>query len=95
MAKPKKSSTNAAALEKTLDAMFTAGPLEDVDSANVQMLRSLAAACDAQPNKAALWREYREALKEVRAAGDDADDDLTGLLAQIGGAASLGDETET
>jgi hypothetical protein len=93
-AKPKKS-TNAAALEKTLDSMYTAGLLEGVDAAHVQMLRSLAAACDTQPGKAALWREYREALGEVRAAGDDADDDLSGLLTQIGGAASVGDETQT
>lgn len=83
--------TNAAELERTLAALELAGRLEEIDAAAVQMLRSLAAAIDANPEKAALYREYREALGEVRAAGDDSDDSLTQALAAIRGAAPMGD----
>jgi hypothetical protein len=41
-----------------------------------------------------MWRELRESLNEIVRADDDADDDLAAALAQIAGAASMGD-TET
>ncbi len=84
--------SNAEALEETLKALNLAGRLEQIDSAAVEMLRSLAAAIDANPDKAALYREYRETLSEVRAAGDESDDDLSEALAQIRGAAPMGDQ---
>lgn len=86
--------TNASALEKTLSAMANCGRIEDIDAAAVQALRSMAATLDDDPSKAALWREYLNALAEVRRADDDADASLNGLLAEIGSAAPVGDETQ-
>lgn len=86
--------TNAAALELTLSAMANCGRIEDIDAAAVQALRSMAATLDEDPTKAALWREYLNALAEVRRANDDADSGLADALAAIRGAAPVGDETQ-
>lgn len=85
--------TNIAALEKTLSAMANCGRIEDVDAAAVQALKSMAEALDDDPSKAALWREYLNALAEVRRADDDADARLNKLLQEIGSSAPVGDET--
>lgn len=86
--------TNAAALEKTLSAMANCGRIEDIDAAAVQALRSMAATLDDDPSKAALWREYLNALAEVRRADDSADSGLADALKKIGSAAPLGNETQ-
>ena len=86
--------TNAAALEKTLAVMTSTGRIEDIDAAAVQALRSMAAALDKDPTKAALWREYLDALAEVRRANDDADSGLADALEEIRSAAKVGDETQ-
>lgn len=86
--------TNAQALEKTLTCLSDTGKVEDVDAAAVQALRSMAAALDEDPTKAALWREYLDALSEVRRADDTANSGLDDALAKIRGAAAVGDSTQ-
>lgn len=49
------------------------GRIEEVDAARVQMLRSMAEALDSKPYNSQMWKEYREALWELTADGDDAD----------------------
>ena len=41
------------------------GRLEPLDAAAVQALRSMAGALDGDPGNAALWRQYREAVREL------------------------------
>jgi len=67
------------------------GRFADVDAARVQALRSMAQALDENPFSSQMWREYRESLSEVLGADDDADDSLAAALAQIAGAAEVGD----
>lgn len=86
-----KKMTNAEALEKTLTCLAATRKVEDVDAAAAQALRSMAAALDADPTKAALWREYLDALSEVRRADDDADAGLADALKEIGSASPMGD----
>lgn len=69
--------SNTAGLEKTLKALTTAGRLEDADQALVALTRSLAAALDAEPENAALAREYRAALSSLATVGMEQVDDDT------------------
>lgn len=67
--------TNAAAVEKTIDALNDAGRLSDTDEALVALVRNLADAVDGAPANAALWREFRAALTTLsEVGGDDLDD---------------------
>lgn len=76
--------SNTAGLEKTLKALTAAGRLEDADQALVALARCLAAAVDAEPENAALAREYRAALVALLATGsDNIDDDSRDFLLQI------------
>jgi hypothetical protein len=68
---PRLSGTNAAELEATLAELRRMGRLERVDSARVQMARSMASVLDDDPAAAALWRQYREVMGELTA--DDGD----------------------
>lgn len=71
-------------------ALADAGRLEKVDEALVGLCRGLAAAVDVQPQTAALWKEYREALTALRSAGNERDTDAFGdLLAEL--RSSVGD----
>ena len=74
---------NAEAVELTIGAMESAGFLEDVDSALVQGVRSLAAAVDADPSNASLWREYRGLLADLRELGDGDTDAFAALLESL------------
>lgn len=75
---------NEAALVKTLAAM---GEADDLEGARYQMLRSLAKAVDAAPTKAALWKEYREALNDFKKdAADAADKNLERAFEALRGA---------
>ena len=65
-------STNAQAIAITLGEVERMGRLEKIDAAQVQALRSMAAALDENPYNTQMWREYREAIKELTA--DDSDD---------------------
>lgn len=86
-----KKQTNVQALEKTLQCLTDTGRIEDVDSAAVQAVRSMAAALDNDPTKAALWREYLDALAGVRRADDDANAGLEDALEKVRSAAPMGD----
>ena len=73
---------NLRAVEETIAALSQAGRLEPVDAALVQMLRSMAAALDANPFNSQMWKEYREAIEGLRA--DDGDDgDVQALLDRL------------
>jgi hypothetical protein len=77
----RKAGSNNVGLERTIRAM--ADRLGEADEALVALARGLAAAVDAAPDNAALWREYRAAvtaLSEVGADGDIDDDTQAFLL---------------
>lgn len=80
--------TNRGQLEQTLKELRRLGRVEKIDAAAVQALRSMAAALDADPGNAALWRQYREALRELTADDDhgSADAALAELFAEVGDA---------
>ncbi len=77
--------TNHGQLEQTLKELRRLGRIEKIDAAAVQALRSMASALDADPSAAALWRQYREALRELTADDSDgsADAALAGLFAEV------------
>lgn len=76
--------SNATAVEKTIRALNDAGRLADVDLAIVALARCLAAALDAEPENAALAREYRQALIALTSTGsDNLDDDTRDFLLTI------------
>jgi hypothetical protein len=82
---------NLVALNETLSALDQLGRLEQVDSAVVQALRSMASALDFDPQNAALWGRYLSALDGLLGANDDADSDLAAALAEIRGSSEVGD----
>lgn len=59
--------SNASEFAKTLAQLEEMGRVEKVDSAQVQAVRTMAKALDENPQNAALWKQYREALKELTA----------------------------
>ena len=72
----------ARGLERTLKA--AAPRLDDSHAALVAMARGLAAAVDAEPANAALWREYRATVIALgQVAGDVVDDDTAAFLVAI------------
>lgn len=76
--------SNATGLDKTLKALTAAGRLDDADQALVALARCLAAAVDAEPENAALAREYRAALVALSNAGsDNLDDDARDFILSI------------
>jgi predicted GNAT superfamily acetyltransferase len=80
--------TNGGQIEQTLRELRRLGRIEKVDAAAVQAVRSMARALDADPQNAALWRQYREALRELTAddSDDSADVALAELFAEVGDA---------
>jgi hypothetical protein len=72
--------TNQGAAEATIRALRQAGRLEAVDDALVAGFRTIAAAVDADPGNASLWREYRAFEARLRETGDHVDDDLADVL---------------
>lgn len=85
MAEQEQAGTNSAALDTTLLKLKDLGRLEEIDAARVQMLRTMASALDEEPTRAALWKEYRAALKELMAddSSSGLDDALAGLFADV------------
>ena len=77
--------TNHGQLEQTLKELRRLGRIERVDAAAVQGLRSMAFALDDNPQNAALWRQYREALRELTADDDNGsvDEALDNLFAEV------------
>jgi len=80
--------TNRGQLEQTLRELRRLERIGKMDAAVVQALRSMAFALDGDPSNAALWRQYREALRELTADDDDgsADAALAELFAEVGDA---------
>jgi hypothetical protein len=76
---------NHGQLERTLRELRRLGRVEEIDAAAVQMVRTMSAALDADPFNAALWRQYREALRELTAdeSGDAVGDALESLFAEV------------
>jgi hypothetical protein len=72
--------SNAAAFAATLSELVKLGHIEPLDAAQVQLVRSLAAAVDDDPGSSGLWRQYREALADLLRADDDADQELAEAL---------------
>lgn len=79
----RKALTNVAGLERTIKALRAR--LNEGDEALMALARGLAAAVDAAPENAALWREYRAAVAALTEAGadGDADDDTQDFLLSI------------
>jgi hypothetical protein len=77
--------TNHGQLEQTLKELHRLGRIEKIDAAFVQALRSMSFALDGDPSNAALWRQYREALRELTADDDDgsADAALAALFPEV------------
>lgn len=69
--------TNSEAVAATIDALRAEGKLGEADEAFVALALGLAAAVDADPENAALWREYRAALATLTTVGTGAGDDDT------------------
>jgi hypothetical protein len=78
--------TNSGQVEQTLKELRRLGRVEKIDAAAVQALRSMARALDAEPQNAALWRQYREALRELTADDSDGgfDEAVGNLFAEVG-----------
>lgn len=78
-------STNSLELGKTLAELRRMGRLERIDAARIQMLRTMARTLDAEPSNAQLWRQYREALKELTTSDDTGavDEALAGLFSEV------------
>lgn len=86
---------NLTALHTTLRELERIGRLEPVDAAQVQTLLSLAEVLDRRPQESRLWGQYRGALRDLREAGDEVDDELDRALAALRSAAEVGDSPET
>lgn len=76
--------TNVEALTVTLCELRRMGRFEQVDAARLQALGSMAGALDLDPSNAALWRQYREALRELTA--DDSDGTVDEAIRELFGA---------
>lgn len=72
---------NASELGRTIAQLREMGRLEKVDAASLQALRSIARALDDNPQNAALWRQYREALRELTT--DDSSDSVDEALKDL------------
>lgn len=82
---------NRTAVEETLVALRHAGRLEQVDSARVAIVQSLADAVDADPMNASLWREFRAAESALRITDDHDQDEFGQLLEAL--SAEVGDSS--
>jgi hypothetical protein len=80
--------TNRGQLEQTLKELRRLERIGKMDAAAIQALRSMAAALDTDPGNAALWRQYREALRELTADDDNGSVDaaLAELFSEVGDA---------
>jgi hypothetical protein len=85
------SQSNADAARATVEALRSDGQFGEVDEARIAAFLSLAEAVDARPWNDRLWREYREAEIELRAAVDDTTDDERAVVAAL--YADVGDAT--
>lgn len=77
------------ALESTIEALRAKGVLEPVDESLVATAKGLAAAVDANPDNAALWREFRAAQQALRGLTVGDADDYDALVRDLH--AAMGD----
>lgn len=76
--------SNLRAVNATLKQLDADGSLEVVPKALVELCRSLARAVDSAPDNAALFREYRAALEDLRETSSaSVDDDSAEFLVSI------------
>jgi hypothetical protein len=75
--------SNRDAVEMTIEILHGLGRLEKIDSATVTMARLLASAVDDSPSSYGLWKQYREALLQLRAIGDNDDQDFAAYMEQL------------
>lgn len=52
-------------LDKTIGILESHGILTDKHSAQIEIARGLAEVVDSRPNDANIWRQYREAVKDL------------------------------
>jgi len=76
-------SSNFSAIQNTIAAMRTAGRLELIDTARVEIARHLARQVDDHPENASLWKEYRAAEAALREGLADENDALAELAKQF------------
>ena len=75
---------NERAVGRTLREFKACGVLAHVPDALVELAKSLARAVDSEPGNAALFREYRAAIDDLReAAASGTDDDAAEFLISI------------
>lgn len=67
--------TQVESLAITIEALAQLGRLEDIDAATVAVAQGLAAAVDADPTNASLWREFRAAVETLRGVGAESSND--------------------
>ena len=65
-----------------VQVMRDLGRVEPIDQARVTAFLELARAVDLNPAEAGLWKQYREAERELREA-DDGNDALSDLFAAL------------
>lgn len=75
--------SNRDAVEMTIEILHGLGRIEKIDSATVTMVRLLATAVDENPKSFGLWRQYRDALIQLRAIGDQDDQDFAAYMEQL------------
>jgi hypothetical protein len=80
--------TNIQAAEMMVEHLQKTDRLDDLDVAHVTILLSLARACDAVPDSAPLWAQYRHALTELYERVNNGDDDFNDLMARLSAASS-------
>lgn len=83
---------NVLAIETTIQELKTAGRLNDVDAARVQIALHLARMVDEFPENPTLWREYRTAEKALREEGETYGDPFDQLIRTL--SAEMGNEKE-
>ena len=76
---------NSGQFQRTERELRRLGRIEEIDAAAVQALRSMARALDDDPQNAALWRQYREALRELTTDDDSGSvaEALDSLFAEV------------
>lgn len=91
--------TNSTATDRTITTLLEAGRLDvDEHAAVIQQAKSLAAAVDADPGNAALWREFRQSLdtlRQVSAEDGSAGDEVQLIIAALRGPAPVVDTSHT
>lgn len=87
------SDLNSLSADKTIAALESAGRIEEIDSALIQMVRSLAAAVDSDPQNAPLWGRYQVALELLRELDAGDLDEFQALLDEM--QATVGNEADS